>query len=70
MCAALNGALGLESALEEQVSGFILGLGPLVKSNEFYLAVNSCEVIDRLIKCGSIVINRNMTNNDKILSGC
>ena len=33
---------GLESALDEQVSGFILGLGPLVKRNEYYLAVNSC----------------------------
>ena len=47
---------GLESTLEEQISGFILGLGPLVKSNEFDLAVNSREVRDMLIKCGSIVV--------------
>ena len=47
---------GLESALEEQVSGFILGLGPLVKSNEYYLAVNSREIRDKLIMCGAIVV--------------
>ena len=36
-------------------SGYILGLGPLVKSNEFYLAVNSWEIMDKLIMCGEII---------------
>ena len=47
---------GLEGALEEQVSGFILGLGPLVKSNEFYLAVNSPEIRNKLLMCGNIIV--------------
>jgi len=47
---------GLESALHEQVSGSILGLGPLVKNNEFYLAVNSREIRDKLIMCCTIVV--------------
>ena len=47
---------GLETALNEEVSGYILGLGPLVKRNEYYLAVNSREVRNKLIQCGSIVV--------------
>ena len=47
---------GLENALHEKVGGFLLGLGPLVKHNEFYLAVNSREIRDKLILCGSIVV--------------
>ena len=50
---------GLEGALGVKVSGFVLGLGPLVKSNEYYLAVNSREVRDRLSKCGSIDVKGN-----------
>ena len=47
---------GLETALNEEVSGYILGLGPLIKRNEYYLAVNSREVRNKLIQCGSIVV--------------
>ena len=46
----------MENALHEKVGGFVLGLGPLVKHNEFYLAVNSREIRDKLILCGSIVV--------------
>ena len=56
---------GLEKALHEKVGGFVLGLGPLVKSNEFYLAVNSREIRDKLILCGSIVVKE---HNFKIRS--
>ena len=41
---------------EQPTGGFVLGLGPLVKSNEFYLAVNSREIRDKLILCGNIVV--------------
>ena len=47
---------GLEDALNEKVGGFVLGLGTLVKSNEFYLAVNGREIRDKLIMCGNIVV--------------
>ena len=40
---------GLADALNEKVGGFLLGLGPLVKSNEFYLAVNGREIRDKLM---------------------
>ena len=47
---------GLADALNEKVGGFLLGLGPLVKTNEFYLAVNGREIRDKLIMCGNIVV--------------
>ena len=47
---------GLEEALQEKVSGYILGLGPLTKSNKYYLAVNIREIRDKLIMCGATVV--------------
>ena len=47
---------GLENALNEKVGEYIFGLGPLVKSNEFFLALNSREIRDKLIMCGNIVV--------------
>ena len=47
---------GLTKALDEQVSGSILGLGPLTKSNEYYVALNNRETRDRLILCGVVTV--------------
>ena len=42
------------TSLHEKVGGFVLGHGPLVKNNELYLAVNSREIRDKLILCGTL----------------